>query len=126
MFKYLAVLSNQLLSLKTDKHWYCENEKHDGVLYHPTNWNLCNFVEEFKKFHYLRNEECISRKTFCQIIALQNRISIWKLELEQLLSKEYQYKNSYQGKYYKVNNVYGPCYLEYLDTMTHKFNLGLN
>ena len=29
MFNDLAVLSNQLLCLKTDKYWYCESEKDD-------------------------------------------------------------------------------------------------
>ena len=40
-------------------------------------------------------------------------------KLEQLLSKEFQYKNSDQGKYYSINHVYEPWYLEHLDTMTH-------
>ena len=124
MLNYLAVLSNQLLYLKTDKHWYCENEKHDGVWYHPIKCKLCNFVEELEKLHedaaqqYLRIEERVFRKKFSQIIDLQNKILIWKPELEKLLSKEYQYKNSYHGKYCGVNDVYGPLYLKYLDMMT--------
>ena len=64
MFNDLAVLSNQLLCLKTDKYWYCESEKDDdGVWHHPTKCTLGNFIEEFEKLHedaaqhYLRKEQ---------------------------------------------------------------------
>ena len=66
-----------------------------------------------------KRTEWIQEKVLTKHIDLQNNVLIWKLELEQLLSKEYQYKNSYQEKYYGINNVYGPWYLKHLDTMTH-------
>ena len=35
-----------------------------------------------------------------------------KKKVEEILTKEYQYKNSYQGKYCNPGNMYGPWYLE--------------
>ena len=102
MLNDLAVLSNQLLCFKTDKHLYWDREKGDAGVW-----------------HYLRKERNEFRKKFSEIIDLQNNVLIWKLELEQLLRKEYQCKNSDQGRYYGVNNVYGTWYLEHLDTMMH-------
>ena len=52
MFNDLAVLSNQLLCLKTDKQWYCESEKGDeGAWCDSTKCTLCDSVEEFEKLH---------------------------------------------------------------------------
>ena len=33
-------------------------------------------------------------------------------EVEEILTKEYQYKNSYQSKYCNPKNIYGPWYLK--------------
>ena len=97
--------------------WWC--------LHHPTKCTLCDFVEEFEKLykdatqHYLKKECNKFRKKFSEIINLQNTVLIWKPKLEQWLSKEYQNKNSYPEKYYGINNMYWPWYLEHLDMITH-------
>ena len=126
MLNDLAFLSNQLLCFKTDKHLYCDSEKgDDGVWHHPMKCTFYDFVEEFEKLHddmtqhYLRKERNEFREKFSETIDLQNNVLIWKPKLEQLLRNEYQCKNSDQGKYYGINNVYGTWYLEHLDTMTH-------
>ena len=48
-------------------------------------------------------------KTFWRIILLlQENILQKNGKVEEILTKEYQYKNSYQGKYCNPKNIYGP------------------
>ena len=121
MFNDLAVLSNQLLCLKTDKYWYCESEKDDdGVWHHPTKCYFMQFHWGVWKVRWRCGSALSEKRTEWIYIDLQNKILIWKPKLEWLFSKEYQYKkNSYEGKYYGINDIYGPWYVEHLDTMMH-------
>ena len=71
IFNDLTVLFNQLLYLKTQKHWYCGSEKSDdGVWHHPMKCTLHDFVEQSEKLHedmaqhYLRKECSEFRKKF--------------------------------------------------------------
>ena len=49
---------------------------------------------------------------FRKIFLLQENILQKNGEVEETLTEEYQYKNSYKGKYCDPKNIYGPWYLE--------------
>ena len=78
------------------------------------------FIKRLEELHeiaaqyYLRKEEFYV--LFRKILLLQENIlqknSKKKKKVEEILTKEYQYKNSYQGKYCNPRNMYGPWYLE--------------
>ena len=51
---------------------------------------------------------CIIQKDLLQ----QENILQKNGEVDEILTKEYQYKNSYQGKYCDPKNIYGPWYLK--------------
>ena len=52
-------------------------------------------------------------KTFWKkILLLQENILQKNGKVEEILTRGYQYKNSYQGKYCDRNNIYGSWYLE--------------
>ena len=58
-----------------------------------------------KNFTYYSERSCCYKKTFSRKIRKKKKV-------EEILTKEYQYKNSYQGKYCNPGNMYGPWYLE--------------
>ena len=79
---------------------------------------FCLFIKKFEDLHeeaaqrYLRNQTEEFYECFRKILLQQEDILEKNCDIEEILTKEYQYKNSYQGKYGNPTNVYGPWYLE--------------
>ena len=79
-------------------------------------WSV--FIKRFEELHeiaaqhYLRKEKEEFYVLLRKILLLQENILQKNDEVEEILKKEYQYKNSYQGKYCDPKNIYGPWYLE--------------
>ena len=74
---------------------------------------------------YLKHQKEEFYKKFYWVLALQNEILKQDPIVQEVLSKEYQLNNSYQGKYCNLKNIYGPWYLENMDEQKHLvvFNL---
>ena len=76
------------------------------------------FIKRFEELHeiaaqhYLRKEKGEFYVLLRKILLLQENILQKNGEVEEILTKEYQYKNSYQGKYCDPKNIYGPWYLK--------------
>ena len=129
MLYYLAILENQILCLDTDDHWYCKcngSNEEEYLMY-----KLCLFRKQFRSLHedaaqhYLKHEKEEFYEKNYWILALQIEILKQDQIVEEVLSKEYQYKNSYQGKKCNPKNIYRPWYLENLVEQKHLvvFNL---
>ena len=92
---------------------------------------LCLFRKKFRSLHedaaqcYVKLQKEEFYKKSYWIITLQNQILKQDPIVEEVLSKEYQDKNSYEGKYCILKKIYGPWYLENLDEQKHHvlFNL---
>ena len=77
--------------------------------------HVCSFIIKFKELHekaaqHYQVEEFYI--VFKEILLLQEDALKLEPMLQAILTKEYQFKNSYQGKYCDPNNIYGPWYIE--------------
>ena len=119
MFRYLRILENHSVFLTTDEHWHCRCvknkfhvEKWEKNPYSMKNCYICRFSKEFNKLFevcaqcYLRNETDEFHRVFRIILKNTDNLLYHCLILEEVFSKEYQYKSSYQGKYCNPMDIY--------------------
>ena len=78
---------------------------------------MCLFIKGFEELHeiatqhYLRKEKEEFYVLFRKILLLQENTLHKHGEVEEILTKECQYKSSYQGKYCNPKHIYGPWYV---------------
>ena len=110
MLVYLVIFENQTLCLDTDENWHCSC----GTMDPEKKCHICSFIIKFRDLHekvaqhYLRDQVEEFYIVFKEILPLQENALKLEPMLQEILTKEYQFKNSYQGKYCDPNNIYGP------------------
>ena len=97
MFVYLVIFENQASCLDTDRNWYCSCSTVDlGKKCH-----VCSFPIKFKELHkkatqhYLRDEVEEFYVVFKETLLLQEDTLKLEQMLQKILTKEYQFNNSY-------------------------------
>ena len=112
---------NQSMCLRSDEHWYCQCvkkkfnvEKWERNPCSVKNCYICRIVKELDRLFeisarcYLKHEADIFHRIFRMILKNTDNLLYNYLTVEEVFSKEYQHKNSYQGKYCNPMDIYGP------------------
>ena len=97
MFVYLVIFEKQTLCLDTDGNWYCSW----GTMDPGKKCHICSFTVKFKELHEKSAQHYLSDQVekfyvvFKEILLFQEDALKLESMLQEILIKEYQFKNSY-------------------------------